>query len=88
MVSTFDALAKFGDENANNDTQPEKDNMASVDLSAVISRLNDLENAINEIRREKATEPQTADNSTRLENDSNATNEQNTNEQGVNNNGN
>lgn len=88
MVNTFDALAKFGtDDNANADTQPDNDNTASVDLSAVITRLNDLENAINELRREKmASEPQTtSNNSGRLENEPNT---DNNNGQGDNDNGN
>lgn len=60
MVKTFDALAKFGgDENENAETTPQAENTASVDLSAVINRLNDLETAINELRREqKETKPE------------------------------
>lgn len=64
MVDTFDALAKFSGDNPpdNADSTPNTSDLAKVDLSAVINRLNDLETAINEIRRTQAAskpDPQT-----------------------------
>lgn len=50
MLNTFEALAKFSDEekNVENDTQ-QNDTNATVDLSSIINRLNEMETKINEL---------------------------------------
>lgn len=53
MLNTFDALAAFSDNNdaeKNNDTPNSgAENNATVDLSAIINRLNDMETKINQM---------------------------------------
>lgn len=53
MINTFDALARFsGDEKSNDDantSEVEVDNNASVDLTSVIKRLNEMEVKINQL---------------------------------------
>lgn len=52
MLSTFDALARDVAEEDNNEVE----NNMSVDMSAIINRLNELETKVNEILN-KTTEP-------------------------------
>lgn len=63
MFATFDQLAEFSDENKNADNNTSS--TSTVDMSAIINRLNDLERKINGLitrtetvdARQDATEP-------------------------------
>lgn len=57
MLNTFDALAKFPSESngESESTTSAADNNATVDMSAIINRLNEMETKINQLVN-KATE--------------------------------
>lgn len=59
MLNTFDALAKFPSEN-NGESEPTTsaaDNNATVDMSAIINRLNEMETKINQLVNKAAEIP-------------------------------
>lgn len=71
MLSTFKALADFP-ENENVENEQQSGENASVDLSSVINRLNDMENKINQIINAQTAPPEipTHGNEENIENNS------------------
>lgn len=71
MLSTFKALADFS-ENENAENEQQSGENASVDLSSIINRLNDMENKINQIINAQTAPPEipTRGNEENIENNS------------------
>lgn len=57
MLNTFDSLAEFENIEKENSEKTISENNATVDVSAIINRLNDMETKINKLLNERENFP-------------------------------
>lgn len=58
MLNTFDALAEFDNDNSESETSNPTNDNATVDLSSILNRINEIETKLNMVLN-KTTEPPT-----------------------------